>query len=309
MALLPRGSVRFVDVPVMTLPIVTSDLPALARAGTAARAECPCSPRPSRPGGRPAGRDRPAAARARHGRRPAACGCGRPHLAAPLCPPDVADCRRPCVAVLITGLGLAEQADGAGPDAAGRGRTVVLALCRCCRLAGAGPCGRARGAARCCRCSLSASRVTMPGRLPCRYPRRPTRLRTPCRASLPPAAAMWPWIRPPAPLPHSAASFAPVAEQLAARGLGLIEIGGDALGGAGSPGRDWPMLGVPWQSTSIRRPRRSTRRWLASMPRRWPVGVPWPWRSPLPASFDRLAAWIATLPGAGASRWSRRACC
>ena len=42
------------------------------------------------------------------------------------------------------------------------------------------------------------------------------------------------------------------------------------------------------------------RRWRGSPPAALArAAVPWPWRGPLPASFDRLAAWIGRLPAAG----------
>ena len=98
---------------------------------------------------------RHAARRQRSTRR---CSRPRPRGTLPRSPPTAgprsrtmpaprAGCDRPCVAVVITGLGLADDADAARTGPARRGRAVLLALRRCRRLAGAGACRRARGAA------------------------------------------------------------------------------------------------------------------------------------------------------------------
>ena len=97
---------------------------------------------------------------------------------------------------------------------------------------------------------------------------------------------------------HSAASFAPVAEQLAARGLGLIEIGGDALaaqarqvglaylGRAMAVDLDPTPAAIDAALAGVVAEARASGRAMAVA-------------QPLPASFDLVTAWIATLPGQG----------
>ena len=108
-ALLPRGSVRFVDAPVVTLPIA----PAICRSGGTGRTGSRRVPMLASPepdlGGGPPSRDRPAAARdATVGDLPRTASTAGPRSRTMPARP-AADCRRPCVAVVITGLGLADQ--------------------------------------------------------------------------------------------------------------------------------------------------------------------------------------------------------
>ena len=147
MALLPRGSVRFVDVPVVTMPIAARDLPAASPAPTSLRrVPMLASPEPDPGGGPPTEIDPQLLEHASVGDLPRTAPQGRTPLRH-YARPTTADCRRPCVAVLVTGLGLANRLTVRALTLPGRGRAVVLALCRCCRLAGARPSGRPRGAA------------------------------------------------------------------------------------------------------------------------------------------------------------------
>ena len=110
MALLPRGSVRFVDVPVVTMPIVTSDLPTLAPPARTALRRMPmlALAEPESGDGPPAKIDPHLLEHVTIGDLPRTDSRGRTPLHY-YARPTMADCRRPCVAVLITGLGLANK--------------------------------------------------------------------------------------------------------------------------------------------------------------------------------------------------------
>ena len=94
------------------------------------------------------------------------------------------------------------------------------------------------------------------------------------------------------------AAFAPVAVLLAQRGLGLIEIGGEALAG---PARDagLPYLGAAAPVDQDPSPASIDRALAAVAATALAGGRAVAVARPLPASFDRIAAWIATLPGQG----------
>ena len=294
-ALLPRGTVRFTDLPVVTLPIAAPNLvpeePAPER-GLARLA----SPEPDPGRGPPIAIDPQLVETTTLGMLPRVDAEGRTPLAH-YARPAARDCRRPCVAVLVTGLGLADRLTERALALPGE---VGLSFSPYAEAAA----WQARARA--------AGHETMLG-LPLEPERFPLDDTGPLtiRAAAPPDARAAAVLRVLAQgsgyvaLESAAgafaadrAAFAPLAARLHERGLGLIELGGHALaasarvaglayaGGAVEIDRDPAPAAIEQALAEVVAAARAQGRAMAVA-------------EPLPASLDRIAAWISGLPGEG----------
>ena len=120
-ALLPRGTVRFVNVREVTLPIAVTELPVVLERPSAHSVGVPMLAllEPDHGGGPPAEIDPPLLERTAAGGLPRIDARGRTSLRH-YARPATADCRRPCVAVLVTGLGLADRLTARASPCPGR---------------------------------------------------------------------------------------------------------------------------------------------------------------------------------------------
>jgi polysaccharide deacetylase 2 family uncharacterized protein YibQ len=95
----------------------------------------------------------------------------------------------------------------------------------------------------------------------------------------------------------TAGSFAPLARELAARGLGLIEIGGDGLAGAAQAAGLPYARALPVDAAPMPEAIDSALAGLAATAVR--DGRAFAAAGPSPGTLERLAAWIETLPARG----------
>ena len=297
-ALLPRGTVRFVNVPEVTLPIAATELPGVLERPPAHSVGVPmlALPEPDHGGGPPAEIDPLLLERTAAGGLPRIDAHGRTSLQH-YARPATADCRRPCVAVLVTGLGLADRLTARALTLPG---PVGLSFSP---YAGAVAWqARARAAGHEALLMLPLQPERFPhddaGPLSVRIAADPegiaaaaTRVLTSGSGYVALDGAAGAFARAPA-------AFAPVAVLLAQRGLGLIEIGGEALAG---PARDagLPYLGAAAPVDQDPSPASIDRALAAVAATALAGGRAVAVARPLPATFDRIAAWIATLPGQG----------
>ena len=293
-ALLPRGSVRFVEVQSVTLPIAlaapTASPAAPSEAGL--RVARLTSPEPDTGSGPPVDIDSGLLERTPVGDVPRIGSDGRTpldHYARPAS----GGCRRPCAAVLVAGLGLADRLTARALSLPG---PVGLSFSPYADAAAWQARARAAG---------HEALLTLPVQ-PERFPiddAGPLAISAaaPESAILRVLAAGSGYVAldvVPGAYASAPASFALVAELLAARGLGLIEIGGEVLAasahaaGLAYLGRATPVDLEPTPAAIDAALAALAEEALAG---RRPLAV----AQPLPASFDRLAAWMATLPERG----------
>jgi hypothetical protein len=294
-ALLPRGTVRFTDLPVVTLPIAAPN-PVPADPAPAPGLARLASPEPDPGRGPPAAIDPRLVETTPLGALPRVDADGRTPLAH-YARPAARDCRRPCVAVLVTGLGLADRLTERALALPGE---VGLSFSPYADAAAWQVRARAAG---------HETMLALPLE-PERFPLDDTGPLT-IRAVAPSEARAAAMLRVLAQgggyvALESAAgafaadpvAFAPLAARLHERGLGLVELGGDALaasarvaglayaGGAVQIDRDPAPAAIERALAEVVAAARVQGRAVAVA-------------QPLPASLDRVAAWIAGLPGEG----------
>jgi polysaccharide deacetylase 2 family uncharacterized protein YibQ len=296
-ALLPHGTVRFIDVPVVTLPIAAPDLvPAEPGAALARRIAMLASPEPDPGRGPPTAIDPQLVEVTALGELPRVDEAGRTPLGH-YARPAARDCQRPCVAVLVTSLGLADRLTQRALTLPGE---VGLSFSPYARAA----VWQARARA--------ASHEALLG-LPLEPERFPVDDNGPLtiRAATPLAARSEAMLRVLAQgggyvavdgaagaFAADPGAFAPLAARLHERGLGLIELGGDALGaparlaGLAYAGGAMPVDRDPSPAAVDRALAEVA---AAALAHGRAVAV----AQALPASLDRIAAWIAGLPGQG----------
>jgi uncharacterized protein len=299
--------VRFVGAPAVIAPIARPE-PAAAvepppRLGSDTAAPVPmlASPEPDAGAGPPLGLDASLVEATPAGQVPRVAPDGRSPLAHYRRPSSAADCSRPCVAVLVTRLGLVDKlADRA------------LALPVAVGLSFSPYAGATAWQAR----AREAGHETLLGLplLPERFPvddEGPLALRPTAGAPagstgngdalLRMLAAGGGYVAVDAAAGAFAgapAAFAPVAAALRARGLGLIELGGDSLR---EPAR---AVGLPYLATAAPvdadpSPDAIDRALAAVAAEARRAGRAVAVAQPLPASLDRIGAWAATLPAQG----------
>lgn len=297
-ALLPRGTVRFVDVPVVTVPIAARNFPTTpAHAATVpARVAMLASPEPDQLPGPPAGIDARLVERTSLGDLPRIDAEDRTSLRHYARPSRI-DCSRPCVAVLIIGLGLADRLT-----------SRALTLPGPVGLSFSPYAGAATWHAR-ARASGHEALLGLPLE-PERFPRDDAGPLT-VRAAGVPASLDQAILRVLAAgsgyvalesaagaFARAPAAFAPLADLLHERGLGLVEVGGDALA---APAR---QAGLAYVGKSMPidldpQPAAIDAALAAVAARALEHGQAMAIAQPLPASFERIAAWIAGLPAHG----------
>ncbi len=291
-ALLPRGSVRFVDPPVVTLPIA---LPAPAPAPTRTPAML-ASPEPDQGRGPPVAIDPGLVEHTTLGELPRTDAAGRTPLGHYV-RPAARECRSGCVAVLVTGLGLSDRLTERALSLPGE---VGLSFSP---YAGAAAWqARARAAGHEALLGLPLEPLRFPvddaGPLTVQAVAAPEAreqavLRVLTRGggylALDSAAGAF---------AADPAAFAPLAAQLHARGLGLIEIGADALAPqARLAGLAYVGAAVPVDLDPT--PAAVDLALAAVVEKARSQGYAVAVLQPLPGSLDRVAVWIQGLAGQG----------
>lgn len=297
-ALLPRGVVRYVDVSLVTMPLTVVALPAPpVPASTAAPPmRMLASPEPDDGGGPPAALEEQLLERTAVGALPRVDAHGRTSLQH-YARPSSADCSRPCVAVLVTGLGLADRLTARALTLPG---PVGLAFSPYADAAAWQ--GRAREAGHETLLMLPLQPERFPdddaGPLALRPADDPAALDDATLALLAAGSGYVAVVGEAGAFARAPQAFAPAAALLAQRGLGLVEIGGAALA-APAAQAGLAHLGPALPMDLDPSPQAIDRSLAAvaaeSLAGRRAVAA----ARPLATSFDRLAAWIATLPAQG----------
>ena len=296
-ALLPRGDVRFVDVPAVTLPLAPPEaLPVPAQAAPPRRVAMLASPEPDAGRGPPVTLDPQLIEATALGNLPRKAADGRGplgHYARPVSQ----GCSRPCVGVVIAGLGLADRITERALTLPGE---VGLSFSPYARAAAWQERARAAGHEVLLGLPLAAELPAADDRGPLAIG--PGAAAPAMRAALLRVLAQGGGY---VALDGSAgafvadpARFAPLAQELGGRGLGLIEIGGQSLatpsaqaalpyaGGAVPIDLDPAPAAVELALGEVLVVARAQGRAIAVA-------------QPLPGTLDRLAAWIARLPEEG----------
>ena len=194
--------------------------------------------------------------------------------------PASADCRRPCVAVLITGLGLADRLTARALNLPG-----VIGLSFSPYAGAAGWQARARAAGHEALLMLPLQPELFPhddaGPLAVQPMAEPERIGDATLRVLATGSGYVALDGVAGAFARTPAAFAPVAALLARRGVGLIEIGGDALAGpAQQAGLAYLAAAVPVDLDPS--PAAIDRALAGVAPRPWRAAAPWPWPIPCP---------------------------
>lgn len=285
----PAGTITYVDLPAVTVPLPPAagaqpGSPAAPAPSTVARL---AAPEPDRGSGPPTTIDPALQDVTPWGAVPRIAPDGWTPLTH-YARPDAGDCRRPCVAAIVTGLGLA-----------GKLTLRALALPGPVGLAFspyAGPSawqGRARAAGHEALLALPLQPERFPeddsGPLTILATAAPEQRLEMLLRVLATGSGYVAVIAEAGAFATKPEAFAPLAQALAVRGIGLVEIGGAALAGqaqAGAIDVDPAPAAIDQALAALAAEALRSGRALAVA-------------QPLPASFERLTAWLASLPAQG----------
>jgi len=295
--LVAPGTLTYVDVPVIIVPLANrSTVQPRGTAAKPAKVAMLSAAEPDRGNGPPLSIDAALQETTGRGSVPRIAADGRTSLLH-YARPGPADCARPCISVVITGLGLADKLSNralALPGAVGLAFSpyVETAVWQ----------ARARAAGH-------EALLALPLQ-PARYPDDDTGPFT-ILASLSPEQQLDALLRVLATgsgyvavtgeagaFAASPEAFAPVARALVTRGLGLVEIGGDALAGQ-CRAVDLPTAAATAVIDTDPTPAAIDRALTAVAAEARRSGRALAVAQPLPASFERLTAWLASLPEQG----------
>lgn len=285
----PAGAIIYVDLPAVTVPLppAASGQPGSPAAPAPAKVARLAAPEPDRGSGPPEAIDPALQEVTPWGAVPRIAPDGRTPLAH-YARPDAGDCRRPCVAVIVTGLGLA-----------GKLTSRALALPAPVGLAFspyAGPSAwqaRARAAGHEALLVLPLQPLLFPqddsGPLTILSTAAPEQRMGMLLQVLATGSGYVAVIAEAGAFAAKPEAFASLAEVLAARGVGLVEIGSAALAAqaqAAAIDVDPAPAAIDRALTALAGEALRSGRALAVV-------------QPLPASFERLTVWLASLPEQG----------
>ena len=294
-AFLPRGTVRYIDVPSVTLPITALVAPVEPRVAPG-RVAMLASPEPDQGAGPPTGIEPRLTETTPAGVLPRVAPDGLTSLRH-YARPSTHDCSRPCVAVLVTGLGLADRLTARAltlPGAVGLSFSAYADA--------AAWQVRARAAGHETLLGLPLEPEGFPrddaGPLAIRVASDPARMDEAARRVLAVGAGYVALDGAAGAFAAHPAAFVPLADILRRRGLGLIEVGTDALA---TPARtaDLSYVGAAAPIDQDPQPAAIDAALAAVAAKALEQGRAVAVAQPLPASFDRLITWIAGLPAQG----------
>ena len=296
-ALLPRGEIRFVDLPAASAPIAPPDaVIAPVPNAPAPRVAMLASPEPDAGRGPPVALDPRLVETTALGGLPRKGADGRTPLGH-YARPAARDCSRPCVAVVISGLGLADRITERALTLPGE---VALSFSPYGRAAVWQERARAAGHETLLGLPLAAEPTAADDRGPLAIgpDATPAALRAAALRILAEGGGYVALDGSAGAFAADPGRFAPLAEELSARGLALIEIGGQSLAAPSGP------VGLPYAGGAVPidldpSPAAVERALAEVAAAARAHGRAIAVAQPLPGTLDRLAAWIARLPEAG----------